>query len=365
MPGSRPLIFGPAYLDRVVRVDRPLVDPEFSRSPLDGSVDGHWLEPGEGLTLVDPLGNRLVVELPDDWPGPFGTVGLSRTLANPPGGWSRTVRALAWQDDLGGMGAGYAATMSGELISALGPENDPNSRKITSLLAKAGVSHQPIRVEGKSADWTLLITSGEHGDKLPIGFRGCHAALATLGHAASEPSPLRVVASLPNRLAREALQGPSTIRTFAPALRNMLDRDPPISVFAEFIDILACNRGEWEQLADREQVAWQLSILVVTDGPNGATLRYTTPEGEAERLQVPAFPRSHPPLDTNRAGEAFASALMTTLIENGWTPGSTVPDLARLALERASAAAALVIGRLDFGFPTASEIDEAIRAGRV
>jgi sugar/nucleoside kinase (ribokinase family) len=317
------------------------------------------------LTLLDPLGNRLIIELPSEWPGPSGTIGLSRPFANPPGGWSRTVRTLAWQDDLGGMGAGYAAAMGGELISALGPEADPTSRKIAALLAKAGVNHHPIRLEGTTADWTLLITSGAYGDKLPIGFRGCHSSLKSLDDMALRSSPLRVVASLPNRLAREALQGPSTIRAFAPSLRNMLDRDPPISAFAEFIDVLGCNRGEWEQLEDREQVAWQLSILVVTDGPHGATLRYTTPEGEADRLEIPAFPRNHPPLDTNRAGEAFASTLLTTLIDRAWTPGSTEPTLARLALDRASAAAALVIGRLDFGFPTAKEIDEAIRVGAV
>jgi ribokinase len=359
------LIFGPAYLDRVVRVDQPLVYPSLGEQPLDGSVDGLWLAEGDGLTLLDPIENRLIVETATDWPGPSGTVGLSRNLSRPPGGWSRTVRAISWQDDLGGMGSGYAAALNGELISALGSESDPASRTIANLLNQAGVTHHPIRVEGKSADWTLLITSGEHGDKLPIGFRGCHAGLANLDPWAARPSALRVVASLPNRLARLALQGPSTIRAFAPALRNMLDRDPPISSFADSIDILTCNRGEWEQMSDREQVAWQLSILIVTDGPQGATLRYTTPEGEAARLEIPPFPRSRPPLDTNRAGEAFAANFLLTLLENAWTPGTTAPDLARKALERASAAAALVLDRLDFGFPTANEVDEALRVGRV
>jgi sugar/nucleoside kinase (ribokinase family) len=363
--GSPPLVFGPAYLDRILRVDRPLVDPSFRERPLDGSVDGNWLEPSEGLALLDPLGNRLILELPEGWPGPWGTVGLSRPLSEGESGWSRTVPGVAWQDDLGGMGAGFAAALGGELISALGPEDDPASRSIGGLLSRVGVSHHPIRVEGKSADWTLLITSGEHGDKLPIGFRGCHAALANLAPWSSEFSQLRVVASLPNRLASEALRGPSTIRAFAPALRNMIDRNPPVSAFAEAIDVLCCNRGEWEQLDDREQVAWQVSILVVTDGPHGATIRFTTPDGDAGRIEVPAFPRSHPPRDTNRAGESFASTLLATLLEAGWTPGVTSPDLIQLAAERASAAAALVLDRADFGFPTQGEIDEALRIGRV
>jgi sugar/nucleoside kinase (ribokinase family) len=360
---SRPLIFGPAYLDRVIRVDSPLVDPAFGGRPLDGSVDGRWLEPGVGLTLLDPSGNRLTLDLPEDWPGPTGLVELSRPLAKS-GGWSRIVRSTAWQDDLGGMGAGFAAALGGDLISALGLKSDPASQAIIGLLARLAISHHPIRVD-HPADWTLLVTSGEHGDKLPIGFRGCHAAVPNLSQWSNHSSSLRLVASLPNRLANEALRGPATIHAFAPALRNMLDRDPPVSSFADLIDILTCNRGEWESLPDREQVAWQVSILVVTDGPNGATLRYTTPEGEAGQLTIPAFPRSTPPRDTNRAGEAFAATLLLTLLENGWTPGTTSPDLARTAAERAAAAAALVLDRTSFGFPTLGEIDDALREGRV
>jgi sugar/nucleoside kinase (ribokinase family) len=362
---STTLVFGPAYLDRVVRVDRPLVDPDLGERPLDGSVDGEWLKFGDGLSLLDPSGSRIVVDLPVDWPGPSGTVGLSRPLSSSSSGWSRAVRGLAWQDDLGGMGSGFAAALDGELISALGPEDDPASRAISVMLAKAGVVHHPIRSEGRAADWTLLVTSGGHGDKLPIGFRGCHASMADLGPWSGTSSRLRVVASLPNRPAAEALRGPSEVRMFAPALRNMLDRDPPVSRFAELVDVLSCNRGEWESLADREEVAWRVSILAITDGPKGAVVRFTTPEGEAGRIEVPAFPRSRPPLDTNRAGEAFASELIATLLRAGWTPGVTPPDLARVAAGRASAAAALVLDRAEFGFATSPEIDDALRAGRV
>ena len=291
---STTLVFGPAYLDRVIRVERPLVDPDLGDRPLDGSVDGTWLEAGEGLVLLDPSGSRIVVDLPDDWPGPSGTIGLSRLLSSSASGWSRAVRGLAWRDDLGGMGSGFAAALGGELVSALGPEDDPASRAIVALLAGSGVVHHPIRVEGRSADWTLLVTSGGHGDKLPIGFRGCHASLASLEPWSGASSRLRVVASMPNRLAAEALRGPSEVRMFAPALRNMLDRDPPVSGFAEWVDVLSCNRGEWESLADREEVAWRVSILAVTDGPKGAVVRFTTPEGEAGADRGPGLPEVAP-----------------------------------------------------------------------
>ena len=90
------------------------------------------------------------------------------------------------------------------------------------------------------------ITSGEFGDKLPIGFRGCHAGAgpgrvrlpAPRGHATCAswphcPTPWRRECS-----ARRA----RACRFFAPAMRNVLDRDCPVSSFARSIDILSCNR---------------------------------------------------------------------------------------------------------------------------
>jgi ribokinase len=145
----------------------------------------------------------------------------------------------------------------------------------------------------------------------------------------------------------------------------MLDLDPKVSSFARDMDILCCNRTEWESLADREEVAWRVSILVVTDGPRGAEIRFTAPNGDTGFLTTPAFPRREPPKDTNRAGESFAATLVTTLLDGGWSPGTTEEGLIRVAGERASAAAALTIGRVDFGFPTAAEIDEAVRTGHV
>ncbi|WP_435018824.1 PfkB family carbohydrate kinase [Tundrisphaera sp. TA3] len=367
MPRTSPrtLVFGPAYLDRVLRVDIPLVDPSRGEPPLDGSVDGAWAEPGDGLTLRDPAGGQITVELPADWPGPTGTIALGRPLSSVQGDWTREVIGRSWGDDLGGMGAGYASALGGTLIHALGPEADPVGRSIEGLLASSGITHRPIRVAGHGADWTLLISGGATGDKLPIGFRGCHAAVDSLGSWKDEPCEVRVAAALPNRLIAEALAGPAEVRVFAPSLRNMLDRDPPVLAFADHVDLLACNRAEWESLDDREQVAWRIPVLVVTDGADGATVRFTTPEGEAGRVRVPTFPRDRPPRDTNRAGEAFASTFLLHLRDHGWTPGVAEIDLMREATARASAASALVIDREGFGFPSGDEIDAALRAGRV
>lgn len=363
------LVFGPAYLDRVVRVNVPLLDPDLGAPPLDRSVDGEWFsELSEGLTLKDPDRSRIEIELPPDWLGPSGVVKLARPFTPGVAPWFRSVSATGWQDDLGGMGSGYAAALGGELVSALGDADDSTSLVISELLTRFHIKHHPVRVPGRTADWTLLVSSGEHGDKLPIGFRGCHAGIESLAAEASRPCGLRVVASFPNRLAAEALSAPNAaLRFFAPALRNMLDQSPPILDFAASIDVLSCNMGEWESLADREQLAWRIPVLILTDGPRGATIRFTLPNGDPGRVTIPAFPRAHPPKDTNRAGESFAAAFLRTIIAgNGLQCPSTLEqELVEKAALRASAAAALVLDRTDFGFPTDDEIDEAIRLGIV
>jgi ribokinase len=361
-------VFGPAYLDRVVRLDGPLLDPQIS-PPLDQSVDGRWMF-GEGLTLVDPAGREVAITPPPDWPGPNGRVMLSHPLLKegdkPP--WRREVRAVSWQDDLGGMGAGYAAALGGELISALGPVDDRASVAIAGLLDHYGIQHKPVRQAEHSADWTLLVTSGGFGDKLPIGFRGCHAALdpAVIAALIAPSCPVRVVASLPNALSEQILRQPgAAVRFFAPAIRNMRDGECPIARFADAIDVISCNRREWESLSDREEVAWRVSILAITDGPRGSCVRFTTPAGEPGLVTVPAFERALPPRDTNRAGEAYAATLLTTLLDGGWSPGIVEEELVIHSARRAAAAAAIVLDRLDFGFPTTAEIDAALRAGRI
>jgi len=135
--------------------------------------------------------------------------------------------------------------------------------------------------------------------------------------------------------------------------------------FAGRIDILGCNRREWEALADRDAVDAIIPIVAVTDGPAGSAVRFRRPDGSRGEVRVPAFPRRRPPSDTNRAGEAYASTLITALLDAGWSPGPADEALIRPAARRASAAAALVLDRVDFGFPTPSEIDAALAAGVV
>lgn len=366
---ARVMVFGPAYLDRVLRVDRPLCG-RAGEARLDQSTEGVSGVTGDrALRVIDPDGLEIAIALPDDWPGPFGEVTLARPIGE--GATGRTsVRGLAWSDDLGGMGSGFAEALGGTLVCPLGSRDDPTGQEIEALLARLGIDYQAVRNEDRRADWTLLLSSGEHGDKLAIGFRECLPALqpAAFDRWHDCPCDLRVVAGLPSAVAAPLLAAPGArCRLFAPAMRNMIDRSYSISSFAGSIDVFCCNRREWQALDDREEVAWRVSILVVTDGPNGALARFTRPDGEAGAIQVPAFPRDRPPRDTNRAGEAFAATLISSLLCEGWDAASGViaePQF-KAAMLRASAAAALVLDRAEFGFPLPDEIDNALRAERV
>ncbi len=369
MPTPRKaLVFGPAYIDRVLLVDRPLVNPTLGRT-IDRSVTGEWVDmsfPFESILITGLAEGDTEIEPPPGWPGPTGFIsaGDEPNVGDSPELLS--VRGVDWHDDLGGMGPGFASALGGTLRLLVGDDSDPIRARVLDRLRAAGIAHRPTVVPGRLGEWTLLVTSGEHGDKLAIGFRDGSPADFAADPVDDGPCDLLVAASMTNRRAAWALERiDARVKLFAPALRNMADLDPKVSAFARHIDILSCNAVEWATLADREEVAWRVSILAVTDGPRGATVRYTNPVGDAGLLTIPAFPRRRPPVDTNRAGEAFAAALTTALLDAGWTPGPAADDLVRLAATRASAASALVLDRADFGFPTAEEVDRALRDGIV
>ncbi len=366
-------VFGPAYLDRVLRVDAPL--HAVGARPLDRSIGGTVrAASGPDLSLRTPGGAGVQIRPPGTWPGPWAI-----DLSEDPGSWPPAADRLTashWADDLGGMGAGYAKALEAVLVSALagGPDPDPIGTAVAEHLGRQGVDHRPLRVAGVTSDWTLLTTSGPFGDKLAIGLRGCHARLtpADWAHAAetalsaSPVGSLVVVAGLPNRSAAEVFQlaGAAT-RMLAPSMLSVRDHELPLGELIAQADLVCCNRHEWTSLVGSGPMP-PATLAVVTDGPQGASAYVRTgPDGEIRSLSVPVFPRSRPPRDTNRAGEAFASALVGSLLAQGWRSGPVEPGLLARALERASAAAALVLDLESFGFATEAQIDAALAAGRV
>ncbi len=82
----RTMVYGPAYLDRVLRVDRPLVEPVAgSGSPIDQSVDGSLgFTGGNNLELVDAADYTIEIAVPPGWPGPTGRSSLNRKSARGP-----------------------------------------------------------------------------------------------------------------------------------------------------------------------------------------------------------------------------------------------------------------------------------------
>ena len=78
MSDRRVEVFGPAYLDRVLRVDRPVLDRSLG-PPYDQSTDGEWKFTATcRIEVVDPSGYTLEIKLPQDWPGPTGEIRLQR-----------------------------------------------------------------------------------------------------------------------------------------------------------------------------------------------------------------------------------------------------------------------------------------------
>ena len=121
MPGMRRIVvYGPAYLDRVVHVDRPLLREGVIDGSFEGTITGsapHWI-------IRDAQGRVLNVERPAS--GQSGEcndsiIALDRPLSDRGEIGPRTVIEFSDSFDLGGMGSGYAKAFGGELISALGP----------------------------------------------------------------------------------------------------------------------------------------------------------------------------------------------------------------------------------------------------
>ncbi len=157
------------------------------------------------------------------------------------------IRGIAWHDDLGGMGAGYASALGGWLHSALGPESDPTSDAISGSAGpvrdrppghparrssgRLDLADHQRRVRRQARRW-------DSGAAMPrwIRFR-CHASR----RRALRPASRRRPAESPGRAGVEGARGPARV-FLAPAMRNMTDRDHPLGRFAECVDILSCNR---------------------------------------------------------------------------------------------------------------------------
>ena len=174
---------------------RPALGPS-----LDQSVDGQWkFAATGGFELIDPAGTR--------WRSHCPTIGRAQPArparrAAPRGRQRgrRSLRGIAWHDDLGGMGAGYAAALDGALSARWGRRPiRPAGQSRSGWPARRSNTRQSESPD-HAADWTLLVTSGEHRrqaadrlSRLPCGARP-GGAIGRLARAIVRPARGRVAA---------------------------------------------------------------------------------------------------------------------------------------------------------------------------
>lgn len=364
------LVFGPAYLDNVVRINTPIV-PDRSRI-IDIGANGRWTPDASGaIDIFDVDGGRLTIKLPNEQNAISGRYEIQGVLPND--FFPNCIVADQIDSDLGGMGAGYAAALQARLVYCRGNSEDPITERVKSCLDQYAIENQSVVVSHCNSDWTLLISSGNYGDKMPIGMRGCHdsATVKSLLAAAAIQSPeVVVVASLRNDLMRDLLKFyKNSIRVLAPAIRNCREQAVLLSQCALDCELLTLNEAEWAMLGPSNQQQFMASnaIICVTQGPSGTTINWRVSTGERHFYHEPAFPRTVPPNDTNRAGEAFGSAFLKSLLQSGWCRAYNQPDLEMIqrAARLASVTAGLTINITSFGFPSDDQTRSAIANGMI
>ena len=177
-----------------------------------------------------------------------------------------------------------------------------------------------------------------------------------------------MAAALPNALLAELLGGhESSLRLLIPAMRNCRDRAMPLGQLSGLADFVCMNNHEWQELEAEDRRAWLASgaIVCVTHGREGAEVTWLDEAGQRRGHHEPVFPRGVPPVDTNRAGEAFAAYFVKELISQGWSKarGGVTQGMIARAATTGAAAAGLTINLARFGFPTAAQLKNTLELG--
>ena len=189
------------------------------------------------------------------------------------------VRGLDWHDDLGGMGAGYAAALNGTLFSALGPEGEPVSQ--ADLEAAERRRHPARRDSGDGPSGRLDAVDHERrvrrqaADRLSrlSSSRGCRQRTCRACRGVLRASRRCFAAQRASRESARRAGGRSSVVRASDAERA----GPRVSASLNLRRRSTCcaatdSSGRRSRIA--KTVACQLSILVVTDGPRGSMVRY-------------------------------------------------------------------------------------------
>jgi ribokinase len=348
------IVFGPAYIDRVLTIAQPLL-PTAGAPSFDQSVTATNMEPlAEPQVCLDgSIGDRLVFHLPKN----TGCPGLRFTLQEP-----LLVRLCVGQTipcvtgqyavetvrfQLGGMGAGYAKACHGLLRAPFGA--DETGRLVQTLLDEAGVSVSPSILPACQSDASLIILT-PRAEKLAVGVRDAlrHWRYTEEDATLAQAARAVIFCGAPNALVADILsRGVDAAVMYAPNMRNVDDTTVPLATLAPYIHYLAMNALEWAHLGEPQVLLATIPLISVTDGAHGSRVYVY-----GRRLDIPAVP--HPaPRDTNRAGETYAATLFNALlaIYPNFPKDRLDEDAVRWAAVQASRQASRQLDITSFDFP--------------
>jgi ribokinase len=260
----------------------------------------------------------------------------------------------------GGKGANQAlaAARAGADVRFLGAVGDDvYGEQIRALFTADGVAADGLATSSEPTGTAHIVVDGEGGNSIVVvpGANGTVTALTDVHRAAIESAGVLLLQlELPATLVVEAVAfarsaGVRTVLTPAPA-----DNVP--GGLLDAIDLVVPNEHELALLtgtadpsAAAQQLARRSGEVLVTLGERGAMLVCE----DAEPVVMPAFDVDV--VDTTAAGDTFVGAYAAAMV-------SGLDSLA--AMRRASAAAALSVGRLgaSTSMPDRDEIDAFLAA---
>ena len=246
----------------------------------------------------------------------------------------------------GGQGANLAVRLArrgarAELVCALG--DDPGGTLVRHALAAEGVSLSSVRAD---ATGTVVILLDQRGERTMLSHRAPFAAeaaaavradvawLVLSGYLLLEPDASVLASALATVPARRALVGCTVPDELAGSWANAAAALRPDLVVLNQDEAVALIRDVREADSLPARLAdWLGSAVVVTD-PAGATARL---DGRSAAVRAP---ESLPATDTAGAGDAFAAALVGSLLGSPWPPPAGALEAAlEASIELASAVA--------------------------
>jgi sugar/nucleoside kinase (ribokinase family) len=258
---------------------------------------------------------------------------------------ARHVDPIRWGSDIpaevrvatGGQGANLAVRLARRgvdvtLVCAVGDD-------AAGTLVREALGSEGVGLAGAAATTTgiVVVLGGADGERTMLSQRTPFAAdaaaqvaaaadwIVVSGYLLLEPTALEMARQLAERPARRAVIGCAVPDPRLDAWREGLSMLRP--------DILVVNRDELERLELRSPP----TALAVTER-SGASL---TIDGQRVEAAVPPGP---PAIDTTGSGDAFAGALLASLVDGQWPPEPGQRSVALGVATAAGSAAARVTG---------------------